>query len=427
MLFFAAALAFVEGGTIAVLLKQTFSGQIDARWHNLAVALAGGAGEIANLVSFGWIAASHGRPKARFINALQVGLVVFVAAIGLMPRSPAGLWGALALVMSARICWSGVITLRTAVWRANYPSRIRARIVGRLSVITQVVLALLGLGVGAMMDRDLTSYHWIAPTLAGIAVLGVLQYSRLRVRDEAQSLAVERAAPRAFGIMRPWGGVISTVKVLKADRRFAQFMGFMFVLGFGNLMTPTVLVIALSSRFDLGDHAYKTSVVITTTLPYLLMPLIIPVWASLLDRAHVVFFRAIHGWVFVVAASCYLLGLGLRSMPLMYAGSVFWGIAMAGGSLAWNLGHVDFAPPAQTSHYMAAHVTLNGVRGLLAPLASSNLYNCFCDRSGAPTTRFEPGAVVMACSLVLTVLGCAGFVWLNRSMGASLKRSRRPA
>ena len=86
----------------------------------------------------------------------------------------------------------------------------------------------------------------------------------------------------------------------------------MFVLGFGNLMTPTVLVIALSSRFDLGDHAYKTSVLITTTLPYLLMPLIIPVWASLLDRAHVVFFRAIHGWVFVVAASCYLLGLGMR-------------------------------------------------------------------------------------------------------------------
>ena len=424
MLFFSAALAFVEGGTIAVLLKQTFAGQIDARWHNLAVALAVGAGEIANLVSFGWIALSHGRPKARFINALQVALVVFVAAVGLMPRSPAGLWGTLALVMLARVCGSGIVTLRSNVWRANYPARVRARVVGRLSVITQVVLALLGLAIGTAMDHDLTSYRWLAPLLAACAVAGIVRYGSIRVRGEDGHLAAERAGPRAAGIMRPWGGVASTVKVLRQDRRFAQFMLFMFLLGFGNLMTPTVLVIAMASRFDLGENAYKTSVLVTTTLPYLLMPAIIPVWASLLDRAHVVRFRAVHGWVFVGAAVCFMAGLATRSMPWMYAGSAFWGIAMAGGSLAWNLGHVDFAPPTQTSHYMATHVTLNGVRGLLAPLASSNLYSMLCDRAGAPKYGVEPGAVVLAVSLALTVAGCLGFVWLNRSMGRTVRMVR---
>ena len=66
---------------------------------------------------------------------------------------------------------------------------------------------------------------------------------------------------------------------------------------------------------------------------------------------------------------------------------------------------------------MATHVTLNGVRGLLAPLAAVNLYNALCDKDGRPTTSIEPGAIVLACSVAISIAGCAGFVWLNRSMG----------
>lgn len=421
---FAAALAFIEGGTIAVLLKHTFAGMVGARWHYMAVALAGGANEIANLVSFGWIAASHGRSKVRFINGLQIAMVALVAAVALMPRSPAGLWGTLALVISARVCWSGIVTLRSNIWRANYPPHARAKMVGRLSVITQITLAVLGLGISAMMDHDLGSYHWLAPLLAAVAMCGVFAYSKLRARGERSLLAAERVTPRAAGVMRPWGGVASTIKVLRQDKRFAQFMACMFVLGFGNLMVTPVVVIALGSRFDLGAAANKTSVLATTTVPYLLMPLTVPIWAMLLDRSHVVRFRAIHGWTFVFATGFFVLGLWTRSLPLVYVGSIFWGIGLGGGSLAWNLGHVDFAPPSQTSHYMATHVTLNGVRGLLAPLVSTGLYNACCDEHGAPALGVEPGALVMMVSAALTTAGCAGFVALDRAMGKSFaKRS----
>ena len=427
MLFLSAALAFIEGGTVAVLIKKSFAGLVDARWHNLAVALAAGAGEMANLVSFFWITASHARPKIRFINTLQLGLVLAVAAIALMPVSPAGLWGALALIILARVFWSGIVTLRTAVWRTNYPPHFRATLVGRLSIITQVSMALLGLGIGSAMDHDLESYHWLAPSLAAVAFVGLLFYARLRVRGERALLVSERASIPAVGIMRPWRGLSSTVLVLRQDRRFAQFMLFMFLLGFGNLMIVPVLVIAMASRLDLGSRANATSVLVTTTIPYLLMPLTVPFWARILDRSHVVRFRAFHGWTFVAATICFMLGLSLHSLPFLYAGSIVLGVAVGGGSLAWNLGHVDFAPPAQTSHYMATHVTLNGVRGLLAPLAAVNLYNTLCDKDGNPTTRFEPGSVVLACSIVISIAGCIGFVWLNRSMALPPRHTRHAA
>jgi MFS family permease len=427
MLFLSAALAFIEGGTIAALLKQTFAGQAGERWHNLAVALAAGAGEIANLISFGWIAASHAKPKVRFINGLQLGLVLAVAAIALMPVSPAGLWGTLALVLLARIFWSGIVTLRTAVWRANYPPHFRATLVGRLSIITQVSMAVLGLGIGAAMDHDLESYHWIAPSLAAVAFVGLIFYGKLRVRGERALLAAERATAPAAGVMRPWMGFASTLMVLRKDPRFAQFMLFMFLLGFGNLMIAPVLVIFMASRMELGDRAYATSIAITTTIPYLLMPITVPFWARILNRSHVVRFRAIHGWTFIIASILLAMGMAWHSLPYLYAGSAVLGIAVGGGSLAWNLGHVDFAPPSQTSHYMATHVTLNGVRGLLAPLVAVHLYNALCDKDGVPLTGIEPGAIVLCSSILISALGCAGFVWLNRSMGTSMREVRRSA
>ena len=41
--------------------------------------------------------------------------------------------------------------------------------------------------------------------------------------------------------------------------------------------------------------------------------------------------------------------------------------SLAAGSLGWNLGHNDFAPRGEETRYMALHVTLTGMRGLVAP------------------------------------------------------------
>jgi hypothetical protein len=50
------------------------------------------------------------------------------------------------------------------------------------------------------------------------------------------------------------------------------------------------------------------------------------------------------------------------------------GLARGGGSLAWQIGHNDFSSPQDLTSYMAAHVTLTGVRGAFAPLAGLLLF-----------------------------------------------------
>lgn len=416
-LFFSVALGFLEAGTVSVFLKRVFDGTADRAASNLAVVLAGSAGEIANLVSFGWIALSHARPKVRFINALQVGVVACVACIAFVPRTGAGMWIALALVMLARICWSGIVTLRTSIWRSNYPREVRARVVGRISIMTQLVIASAGLGVGAALDWNVDSFRALAPVMALVGTLGIAFYGRIRPRGERLALVQERAQPRAAGVMRPWMGIVSVHRILRSDKRFAQFMAFMFLLGLGNLMVVPTLVLALSGRFNLGDDPFKASVLVTTLVPGLLMPLAVPMWASFLDRAHVVKFRAIHGWAFVLASTLFAIGAALLSYPFVLAGSVAWGIATGGGAVAWNIGHTDFSPPGATSHYMATHVTLNGIRGLMAPLLAVGMYHWLSNRRG--DLPVEPAAIVLSVTVALSVSGTLGFVWLRRSMNVA--------
>lgn len=412
-LLFAVALAVVDGGTIAVYAKQTWAGVVAPARLNLVVALIAAAPDIANILSFFWAHAAHGRPKVPLINALQVGTLLLIALVALMPQAPWGLYALALVVMGARTCWSGILTLRPTVWRVNYPRLARSRVVGRLSTVQVLVIACMGITLGWVLDHRNDWFEFIVPLAAAAGLGAMWAWARVRVRRQGAMLRAEAEGER---LLPPWMGPLVVWRVLRRDRRYAQFMLCMFILGMGNLMLPAALVYTLKERFHLG---FLGSILIISAIQYLVMPLAIPLWSRMLDRAHVVKFRSVHGWTFVAAALAYLVGVATGRIEIMFAGSVIQGIGFGGGTLAWNLGHVDFAPPSETSQYMATHVTLNGVRGLLAPLLTYGVYESL------KAAGFDPSLGVMICVVGFTTAGAAGFVWLRRQMGRELGTVRR--
>jgi MFS family permease len=408
-------LVVIDGSVVAVFTKQTYDGLIPALTLNLIVGILGATGELANLLSFFWGSLGQGKPKVPLINALQLCVVVATGLLALIPQTPAGLYGLVAVVIVARVCWSGVLTLRPSVWRANYAASSRHRIVGHIQTVQMVVVAIGGALVGWILDqRNPGAYRVIVPIACTLGLIGVVTYSRMRVRGERAQLTRERGAT----LMRFWDGPVVMWKILRKDPRYAQFMGCLFVLGFGNIMVGPVLVITLRERFGIG---YFQSILVASSLTNIVIPLAIPLWVKLMDRAHIVKFRAVQSWAFVLSGSCFLAGAYSQVLPLMFAGAVFQGIAFGGGNLAWHLGHVDFAPPAETSHYMATHVTLNGIRGLMAPLVAVACYEA-AGRAG-----LQPSVVMFGVTLAVTLAGCFGFWWLNSSMSAQIAGHRRGA
>lgn len=400
-------LGAMEGGALGVIVNKSFAGVdgIDQPTLDIAVAAVTAAPNVANLTSFLWAALANGRAKVPFISRLQVATSLGVAAIALLPTTTFGLWAIVAITVLARSCWTGVITIRTSVWRHNYPRANRARVAGKMAMVQAVVLAIAGVAIGESMDFDARSYRVLFPVLAALGLVGNAIYRRVHLLHEHEIIREERSASHAH---RPSLNPATLLRVLRDDARYRTFMFGMFVFGMGNLMLTPPQVLILEGEFQAG---YLESILATTVIPLAIMPFAIPLWGRYMDRVHAVQFRAVHGWSFVSASAMMLASAVFHSMPLMYVASVLLGIGFGGGVLAWNLGHQDFAPKHRDSEYMAVHVTSNGLRALIAPFLVVFVYQASADAWGVTGASWS-----FALCFAVNLAGMIVFLALARQM-----------
>ncbi len=408
-------LGAIEGGTMSVLVKKAWADVpgVSPGTLDFAVAFVSTAPNFANLTSFIWARVSAGRDKVAFISRIQLATCACVALVAAMPVNDWGLVGTCALVLAARATWTGVITVRAAIWRQNYPKANRASIAGKMATVQSLMLALAGWVVGASMDLSPVSFHVVFPVLAAVGVYGNSIFRGVRLRGGRRLAERERADT---GTMRVSANPARTAamtgealrtnwRVLVEDGAYRTFMTWMFVFGMGNLMIGAPQAIFLEDRLG---ASYLQAILATTVIPLLAIPLAIPVWARLLDRVHIVRFRAIHGWSFVAAAGMMWLAASTEQLWLFYVAGACMGVGFAGGSIAWNIGHQDFSTPEQDALYMSVHVTLNGIRGVIAPFLAVGLYK-WLDARGASSLTF-------AACFAVNVVGVVGFAWQWRRM-----------
>ncbi len=399
-------LGAVEGGAMGNIVRRAFNDTpgVSTPMLNFAVAAVVASPSLANITSFVWASLAWGRDKIRFIVGLQLATAACVCTVGFASENGVGLFMLVSLVIASRIAWTGVITLRTTVWANNYPRADRSKIAGRLATVQAIVFAFVGVGIGKAMDWNERSFHLLVPLSALGGLVGVWIYSKVRLRGQRRLARSERAAAAHHNLtMNPF----SVLRVLLHDARYRRFMTFMFIFGLGNLRLTAPLAIVLHEKFHVG---YATGILITTTIPAIVMPIAIPLWQPLMARSHIVQFRSIHAWSYVSASLVFLLAAFTGWLWLMFVASLLTGIGNSGGVLAWNLGHQDFAPPGRDSQYMGVHITLTGIRGLMAPFLAVGIYQWF--DSGAAGA----GIWVFAVCLVLNVAGAMGFMMLARGM-----------
>ena len=400
----ALALGAVEGGVVGVLVKNLFDGIIDPAWLNTAVAIVAGAPALANVTSFLWASASQGRDKIRFLFLLQSLTMLGLLLIAFAPVNALGLLLMTCGSLVARVCWAGVTTLRATVWRANFPRAQMGKMAGRLVRAMTLVMGSTGILLGVALKFEPEAYRYFYPLLAILGFAGALTYKRLRVRRHKILLRkereVERDEPRLVGPM-------AMVRVLRDDVDFRRYMRLMFSFGGGNLAMVPVLIILMTERYGMSQ---LSQMLITSSIPLLMITISISWWSRLLDRGHVVHYRAKQSWSFVITFIAYCAAVASDMPELFWLAAVLHGIGMAGGVLGWNLGHNDFASAERASMYMGAHVTLTGIRGLIAPLSGVWLYHLIEMR--APGY----GRYVLFFPLLVTTLGAWGFVRMSRDL-----------
>jgi len=403
-------LGLVEGATAAVLVKQHFAGVAPRFWVNLAVALVSGAPAFSNVVSFVWANVAHGRSRVRLMVTLQALFALLVGCVSFASRAAGGLVLTVLAVIAARALWAGILTVRAAVWSANYPRNVLARITGRIVIVNSLAVATSAALVGWALEAHAVDARWVYGGGALAGLTGAWLYRAMRVRREFRLLAAETASASRS---EPFS-LRMLLQILREDAAYREYMLWMGIFGGGTLMLTAQLVLLFSEKLHLAG---ATQIGILAVVPLISQPIFLPWWARLFDGTHVVRYRSRQGWAIVLASAAMCVGVFSGALPLLWVGAVLLGAAQAGANLGWNLGHNDFASIGSAQHYMGVHVTLTGLRGGLAPPAGVLVY------MGLEAWRRGTGEFALFVPLAMTAAGALGF----KRMQLTLSRSENVA
>ena len=101
-------------------------------------------------------------------------------------------------------------------------------------------------------------------------------------------------------------------------------------------------------------------VFLTVVLPELVALVAMGVWGRLFDRWNFILLRIAINCFFIASILVYF----NPGFTYLVVGSLLFGAAKGGGTIAWSLWVTKFSEPDRTADYMAVHTFLTGCRGL---------------------------------------------------------------
>lgn len=365
----------VEGDMLGVVASKTFEAS------RLLTTIVWALPVLMNVLNVVWGSLLRGRPRKRAFVLLALCGLFAMGSIGFTSAAwrPWGGWVFAFQIACTHLFLSGLITLRTTMWKANYPTTHRARIAGRLQTPRILCSILVVVALSHLYNHRPGAYRVVYPAVAAVGACSLLALRRFRMRGERAEIRAYRAhaglddpgVPR----LTLGRGLAEAARILWTDREYARYQLAQFLLGAANFFTGPILVIALTKdlQFD-----YFRALILLYAVPYTALLVSMQLWAPLFDRVGVLRFRVFNsacwfGSYVAVAAALLPVALGpewalLAALPLLTLSRLLHGVGRGGGAIAWNIGHLHFARAHQTELYMGIHVGLTGLRALLMPL-----------------------------------------------------------
>ena len=250
----------------------------------------------------------------------------------------------------ALTCVFAMIPLLTQMYDRNYPPAERGRRFSRTTVLR----------IGTSMAFAWLAGNWLAADMGRWpALLAVYALASFWAGDCLSRCPGGPVPPEAGEHpLRAW-------RYVKEDPVFRNTLISWMLMGIANLMMLPLRVEYLANpKYGLALTADRIAF-LTGVLPNLTRLAMSLVWGRLFDRMNFFVMRAILNVGFALNIVMFFTGDSTASLVMA---SVVFGIASAGGDIAWNLWTTKLAPPERAAGYMGIHTFLNGILAALAPL-----------------------------------------------------------
>ncbi|MBW6514880.1 MAG: MFS transporter, partial [Candidatus Syntrophosphaera sp.] len=251
------------------------------------------------------------------------------------------------------------------IYQKNISPKRRARVYGFTLSVGMAVSVGVTFIAGRVLDIHESSFRWILVITGICGFLAVVFLSLVRIREPM----VERLLPRKSWkevMLEPISG---TFRLLKENRAFASFERSFSIYGMGFIMMQPIIPIYMVDKLQL---TYTTNFLAKGIVSQLGLLFLSPLIGKLHDRMHPFRFMAsafgllmVFPLLFVVSSLWQ--GEALMPVIIVFLAYLIFGIAMAAVNITWNMGSIYFAGKQDASIYQSVHITLTGVRGLIAP------------------------------------------------------------
>ncbi len=263
-----------------------------------------------------------------------------------------------------------LIPATNSIYQNNIEKQNRGKLFG-YSVSTGTFLSMIITFIaGKLLDTNEDMFRWILFFTGISGCLSSLILSFVKINSSDRHTDTKISLKELF--ISP---VSRTFQLLKSNKDFAQFERNFSLYGLGFLMVIPIIPIYLVEHLNMN---YTSTFIAKGILAQVGVLLLSPFFGKLHDRKNIFHFGSI---VFAIL-SLYPLGFILSilfhspliSVILVFASYLIYGIAMAGVNITWTMGSITFAGKEDSAMYQSVHISITGIRGLIAPLFGFLVY-----------------------------------------------------
>ncbi len=258
--------------------------------------------------------------------------------------------------------------LKNAYSHANF-----GRLYGYASSANKIMMLVSTFLFGWFLDKDNFSFTWIYPVAAALGIISI--YILTNINDEVPDVA-ETKKPFYASIR---DSIINSRIILKENKPYRDFEIGFGLYGWAWLSTMAVITIFFEKELHLNYSSiafYKNAY---NTLAILILPFFGKLIGNIDPRKFAIFtFSSMFFHLFFLGLTefmpYYFNFWELKVYYTLIASYISYGFFAAMMALLWYIGPAYFCRNDEVSSYQAIHLTLTGVRGMLAPLLGVFIY-----------------------------------------------------
>ncbi len=320
---------------------------------------------ISNFLSIWWGRLfERSRHKSRyFLLAGVFGRLVLLYAIWLTTMNEYLVM--MGLMFSAN---SLLIPAQNTIYQKNIRNKRRAGVYGyALSIGVGASIALTFVA-GRLLDSSENSFRWILAISGIFGFISCFLLSRIKINQPLIDPGFKRPKLKLRNVFID--PILHTRNLLKENKPFACFERSFTLYGMGFIMMQPVIPIYMVDKLQLS---YTSNFLAKGILSQIGMLLLSPLLGKLHDKMHPFKYIGLSFALLMVFPLLFVLssiwaGESYIAVAIVFFAYSIFGVAMTGVNMAWNMSSIFFAGTQDAAIYQSVHVTLTGVRGLLAPV-----------------------------------------------------------